>query len=44
MHKRLKKLGIAKTAPDELTEDEVHRFANRFVFLAELPDRTLCMP
>jgi formate--tetrahydrofolate ligase len=26
MHKRLKKLGIAKTDPDELTEDEVHRF------------------
>ena len=27
MFRRLKKLGIEKTNPDELTEDEVHRFA-----------------
>jgi len=27
MFRRLKKLGIMKTNPDELTEDEVHRFA-----------------
>lgn len=27
MLRRLKKLGIDKTTPDELTEDEVHRFA-----------------
>jgi len=27
MFRRLKKLGITKTNPDELTEDEVHRFA-----------------
>jgi methylenetetrahydrofolate dehydrogenase (NADP+)/methenyltetrahydrofolate cyclohydrolase/formyltetrahydrofolate synthetase len=27
MLKRLKKLGIEKTNPDELTEDEIHRFA-----------------
>ena len=27
MFKRLKKLGIEKTNPDDLTEDEVHRFA-----------------
>ncbi|KAL8716713.1 MAG: hypothetical protein Q9225_005983 [Loekoesia sp. 1 TL-2023] len=27
MHRRLKKLGITKTNPNELTEDEVHRFA-----------------
>lgn len=27
MFKRLKKLGIEKTKPDELTEDEIHRFA-----------------
>lgn len=27
MYRRLKKLGITKTNPDELTEDEIHRFA-----------------
>ncbi|KAL8940911.1 MAG: hypothetical protein Q9216_002541 [Gyalolechia sp. 2 TL-2023] len=27
MYRRLKKLGITKTDPNELTEDEVHRFA-----------------
>lgn len=27
MFRRLKKLGIIKTNPDELTEDEIHRFA-----------------
>jgi methylenetetrahydrofolate dehydrogenase (NADP+)/methenyltetrahydrofolate cyclohydrolase/formyltetrahydrofolate synthetase len=27
MFRRLKKLGITKTNPDELTEDEIHRFA-----------------
>lgn len=27
MYRRLKKLGIQKTNPDELTEDEIHRFA-----------------
>lgn len=27
MFRRLKKLGISKTNPDELTEDEIHRFA-----------------
>jgi methylenetetrahydrofolate dehydrogenase (NADP+)/methenyltetrahydrofolate cyclohydrolase/formyltetrahydrofolate synthetase len=27
MFRRLKKLGIEKTNPDELTEDEIHRFA-----------------
>ncbi|KAL9585610.1 MAG: hypothetical protein Q9212_001432 [Teloschistes hypoglaucus] len=27
MYRRLKKLGITKTDPDELTEDEIHRFA-----------------
>ena len=27
MFKRLKKLGIEKTNPDELTQDEIHRFA-----------------
>lgn len=27
MFRRLKKLGIMKTNPDELTEDEIHRFA-----------------
>ena len=27
MHRRLKKLGITKTNPDELTEEEIHRFA-----------------
>ncbi|KAL9008855.1 MAG: hypothetical protein Q9173_006061 [Seirophora scorigena] len=27
MYRRLKKLGITKTAPDELTEEEIHRFA-----------------
>lgn len=27
MFRRLKKLGIQKTNPDELTEDEIHRFA-----------------
>ncbi len=27
MFKRLKKLGIEKTIPDELTQDEIHRFA-----------------
>ena len=27
MFKRLKKLGIEKTKPDELTQDEIHRFA-----------------
>ena len=27
MFKRLKKLGIEKTSPDELTQDEIHRFA-----------------
>ena len=27
MHRRLKKLGISKTDPNELTEDEIHRFA-----------------
>ncbi|MCJ1469595.1 tetrahydrofolate synthase [Pseudocyphellaria aurata] len=27
MFRRLKKLGIAKTNPDELSEDEIHRFA-----------------
>ena len=27
MYRRLKKLGITKTKPDELTEDEIHQFA-----------------
>ncbi|KAL8674638.1 MAG: hypothetical protein Q9168_000946 [Polycauliona sp. 1 TL-2023] len=27
MYRRLKKLGITKTNPDELTEDEIHQFA-----------------
>jgi hypothetical protein len=39
MHKRLKKLGIAKTNPAELTEDEVHRSANHFVSLADVPGK-----
>jgi hypothetical protein len=29
MHKRLKKLGIAKTDPDELTEEEIHRYGKK---------------
>jgi hypothetical protein len=37
MHKRLKKLGIAKTDPNELTEDEVHRSTTAYVFLGRAP-------